>query len=88
MTNRKSRDLARSIIGSGLMFIVLNLTKSCQMKRLAGREGGGGEALLEKMIELYEPAGEDEEGAVNVMITEDMSMDDVLQEVMNAIAKT
>ena len=58
------------------------------MKRLAGREGGGGEALLEKMIELYEPAGEDEEGAVNVMITEDMSMDDVLQEVMNAIAKT
>ena len=45
---RKSRDLARSIIGPDLLFIVLNLTKSCQMKRLAGREGGGGEALFEK----------------------------------------
>ena len=38
-----------------------------------------------KMLELYEPAGEDEEGAVNVMITEDMSVDDVLQKVMEAI---
>ena len=57
------------------------------MKRLAGREGGGGQVLFEKMLELYEPAGEDEVGAVNVMITEDMSADDVLKEVMNAIAK-
>ena len=87
LTIRKSRDLCRSIIGPDVTFIVLSLTKSCQMKRLAGREGGGGEALFEKMLDLYEPAGEDEEGAVNVMISEDMSTDDVLKEVMNAIAK-
>ena len=85
---RKARDLCRSLIGPEVTFIILNLTKTCQMKRLLGREGAsGGEAMFDKIFELYEPAGEDEEGAVNVTITEDMSTDDVLNRVLEAIAK-
>ena len=71
-----------------MTFIILNLTKSCQMKRLAGREGAvGGAEMFNKIFELYEPAGEDEDGAVNVTVTEDMSTDDVLKYVLEAIAK-
>ena len=39
------------------------------------------------MFDMYEPAGEDEEGAVNVSVTEDMSREDVLQRVLETIAK-
>ena len=69
----------------------MNLTKSCQKKRLEARHGkdGGQElaGLLSKMFELFERAGEDEEGAYNVTVTEDMSPDDVLKQVMEIINK-
>ena len=39
------------------------------------------------MFDMYEPAGEDEEGAYNVTITEDMSKDNVLKQVLDIIAK-
>ena len=37
------------------------------------------------MYDLYEPAGEDEEGANNITITEDMSTDDVMKLVLKKI---
>ena len=43
--------------------------------------------MLTKIFDLYEPAGEDEEGAYNVTITEDMTPQDVLKEVLAVIAK-
>ena len=70
------------------MFIVLNMTKSCQKKRIEARHGAnntGIEAMLTKVFDIYEPAGEDEEGAHNVTITEDMSREDVLKRVMAVI---
>ena len=71
------------------MFIVLNMTKSCQEKRIEARHGGkaneGIERMLTKIFDIYEPAGEDEEGAHNVTITEDMSREDVLKRVMAVI---
>ena len=72
------------------MFIVLNMTKSCQKKRIEARHGAnntGIEAMLTKVFDIYEPAGEDEEGAHNVTITEDMTRDDVLQAVLAVIDK-
>ena len=72
------------------MFIVLNMTKSCQKKRIEARHGAnntGIEAMLIKVFDIYEPAGEDEEGAYNVTITEDMTREDVLKEVLAVIDK-
>ena len=43
--------------------------------------------MFDKMYDLYEPAGEDEEGAHNVTITEDMSPDDVIKLVLEKVAK-
>ena len=39
------------------------------------------------MYDDYEPAGEDEEGAYNVHITEDMTREDVLKQVIDIISK-
>ena len=69
----------------------MNLTKNCQKKRLAARHGdeaaGGFGDVLSKMYDMYEPAGEDEEGAYNLTITEDMTPDDVLKNALEIIAK-
>ena len=62
------------------------------MARIRARHGdekGGNmakvHALSNKIYAMYEPAGEDEEGAHNVTITEDMSREDVLKRVMAVI---
>ena len=89
---RSNRDLCRDLLGhKNVIFIVMNLTKSCQKKRLEARHGGDGgnewAGWLSKMFDLFEPAGEDEEGAHNVTVTEDMSPDDVLKRVVEVISK-
>ena len=38
---RRGRDLCREILGSDVVFIVLNMTKSCQKKRIEARHGVG-----------------------------------------------
>ena len=43
--------------------------------------------MVPKVFDIYEPAGEDEEGAYNVTITEDMTRQDVLKEVLAVINK-
>ena len=93
LTARKSRELCRSIIGPGLTFIVMNLTKSCQEARLRARHGekaGNGakvNVLFKQLYDMYEPAGEEEEGARNITVTEEMSVDDVMKLVMDTISK-
>ena len=94
---RKSRDVCREALGDNVVFLVMNMTKKCQKERLKGRHGVGdsedsdiGKEIqegLERLYDSYEPAGEDEEGAYNVNITEDMSRDDVLKQVLDVIAK-
>ena len=88
--NRRSRDLCRGILGPDAVFIVLNLTKSCVKKRLEGRHGEGENAekfneVLHKLYDQYEPAGEDEEGAHNITVTEEMSTDDVMKLILEKI---
>ena len=82
--------MCRELLGrSNVTFIVMNLTKSCQRKRLEARHGGamgGGFAdTINSMYDMYEPAAEDEEGAHNVTITEDMTREDVLKKVLAVI---
>merc|ERR1719458_1149247 len=92
IVSRESRDICRKLLGAeNVTFLVMNLTKSAQKKRLAARHGddkeGGFADVLSKLFDAYEPAGEDEEGSYNVTITEDMTPDDVLKQVLEIIAK-
>ena len=43
--------------------------------------------MMVKFFDLYEPAGTDEKNAYNIDITEDMSVEDVLQEVLKIVEK-
>ena len=87
--SRTQRDKLRKIIGPDLVFIVLNMTKECQRKRIKGRHGDTmPDSFLEilyKYAELCEPAGEDEENAFNLTITEDMSKSDVIQKILEIV---
>ena len=43
--------------------------------------------MMAKFFDLYEPAGADEKNAYNIDITENMSVEDVLQEVLKIVEK-
>ena len=88
--SRRQRDKLRKILGPDLVFIVLNMTKECQMKRIKGRHGDSNMLeefmrVLMKYAEMCEPAGDDEENAFNVTISEDMSKDDVVKKVLEVV---
>ena len=88
--SRKQRDIIRKILGPDVIFVVLNLTKDCTKKRLAGRHGDGDLAdkmtnTLLEMHKFYEKAGEHEWKAFNIMIEEDMNSDNVIDKVMDII---
>ena len=90
--SRGQRKFLRKLLGKDLVFIVLNMTKECQKKRLESRHGDGEgnkefSEMLNKMYELYEPAGDDEENAFNLTITENMNRDDVIKEVLDILQK-
>jgi gluconate kinase len=67
--SRKQREAMSKILGPECVFIVLNMSRDCQKKRIIARHGEdmneNALAFLFKMAEMYEPAGEDEENAYN-----------------------
>ena len=82
--SRTQRDQLRKIIGPDLIFMVLNLTKECQSKRLENRHASDGDEvgaqmadMMKRFYDLYEPAGDDEENAFNIDITEEMSIEEM-----------
>ena len=86
--SRKQRDLLRELLGPDLVFIVLNMSKDCMAKRIRQRHGDAAEHFIksfEKFSALYEPAGQDEENAFNLDITEDMDKDKVLAKVLELV---
>ena len=89
--SRKQRDSMRKILGPECTFIVLNMSRECQKKRVTERHGEDANEdfmnMLIKFAAMYEPAGEDEENAYNVEITEDMSREDVIQKILDIVDK-
>ena len=81
------RDHIKKQLGPELLFVVLNMKKEDQMKRIQARHGEEGKFtdMLTKLYDLYEPATEDEEQATNVFITSDMSKEDVVKKVLKTL---
>lgn len=84
---RKLRDIIRTRLGSNLIFIVLHMTKEDQMDRIKTRHGDEESmtALLAKMYDIYEPATEDEPNAIHVLVTKEMSRDDVADKIIKLV---
>ena len=89
--SRSQRDMLREIVGPDLHFMVLSMTKETQDKRLKARHGDSvPKGLLDffvKFSEKCELAGEDEPNAHNIVITEDMTKEDVVKKVLEIVAK-
>jgi len=88
--SRKQRDDLRNLIGPDLVFIVISMTKECQTQRIKKRHGDNIGAYADafiKMAELYEPVGEDEKNAYSLVVSDDMSVDDVLKKAKEIIEK-
>ena len=90
VVSRESRDLLRKHMGPDLVFIILNLTKECQTKRINKRHAGEEQKffadLLHKMFDAYQPAGDDEENSYNVTIDETLTPDDVMKKVLDVVS--
>jgi len=89
VARRESREYLRSIIGSDLVFIVMNLTMDCNKERLAARHGGtiDVEEVAAGWLPIYEPAGIDEENTFNITIEKGMDKGDVLKAILDIIRK-
>ena len=90
--SRKQREQLRELLGPNLVFMVLNMSKECQVERLQKRHSDSEtqkkfQKMLFQYAELCEPAGEDEENAFNVEITEDMTREDVKQKILDLADK-
>ena len=81
---RHLRDHIKNQCGPDIYFVVLNMTKEDQRKRIVNRHRNETNLIeiLTKQYEVFDPADEDEERAINIKVTNNMSPDDVLQRIV------
>ena len=89
---RKSRDYIRTLFGENLTFVVLYMSKEDEINRIKTRHGEGEAAdsvvaMLTNLYDLYEPATKDEPNSINVIVTKDMSREDVVKEILKCLEK-
>jgi len=85
---KELRDHCKELLGSDLIFIVLNMSKEDQLERVVKRGGDDLKEMNDTLVrayKTYEPASEDESNAINIYITKDMTRDDVLQQILQVV---
>ena len=87
---RALREHLRSEMGPELIFVVLHMTKEDQQKRIKARHGDEEEGksftdMLLKSYEIYETAAENEPNTLEVIITPEMSPDDVVDKLLHML---
>ena len=84
---RKFRDHIRKQLGSNLIFVVLHMSKEDQVERIKGRHGD--EAMfvdmLTKSYYVFEPAEDDEPNTISILITKDMTREDVTDKILRMV---
>ena len=87
---RALRDHIKSELGPTLIFVVLHMTKEDQEARIKARHGEEDldiNSLLSSVYDFYEPASEDEQNAIAVRVTPEMSPADVVNYILEIVAK-
>merc|ERR1712215_341210 len=85
--SRDLRDIIRYKLGPDLIFVILTMDLEDVKKRCVKRHSGD-ESPVELLMAVNtqcEPGGEDEENAVNVVITNEMSEEDVLKKILELV---
>ena len=89
VTSRKFRDHIKKTLPE-CIFITLSLTRETQRKRIIERHGSGEQAeqiikFICGIYDYYEKPEEDEKNTFNVDITENMTVDDVMNKVLGIL---
>merc|ERR1712123_30325 len=84
---RELRKHIRSILGPELTFVILSMDKEEVRKRVLARHHGEEQAaeFMEPINKLCEPIGDDEENAVSVTVTTDMTREDVINKILDLV---
>ncbi len=89
VASRKMRDYIRTILPD-CIFIVMEMSKECQEKRIAARHGEASEAILDfctTLYKLYESKGENEPNTIRLVVEDGMSPLDVKSKVLEELSK-
>jgi len=84
---REMRDHIRSRLGPDLVFVVLSMDAEENRKRVKARHHGEEQVveMIEHVNKQCDPIGDDEENAVSVMVTTEMSKDDVVNKILELV---
>ena len=84
---RAFRDHIRAQLGPNLIFVVLHMSKEDQTARIKRRHGDtdGFTDIFSEIYSTFEPAGEDEPNAIHVLVTNDMTRDDVVEKILRLV---
>jgi len=90
LLTKKDRDFVRLELGGELKIVCLDMKLEDMLERVRSRHAGDENYvnILKKTYDLWEPAGDDEPNTLKVMVTPDMSCDDVLEMVVEKINMT
>ena len=87
---KRQRDMIRECLGSSLVFVVLNMSRECQEKRLNARHMMDGEeetvTFLTKLYDFFEKPYAEETDAITVSISDDMTVQEVVKEILHKIS--
>ena len=89
---RETRDFIRSCLGPELVFVVLIMEEEEELKKRILRRNFGDELVTEEILErmlaapkYFDPLGEDEEDDVQIMVTDEMTEEDVANKILQML---
>ena len=87
VASRRMRDHIRTRLGDNLIFVILDMSKEDQLSRIKARHGNAEKVVnfLSKSCDFFERGGEDEPRTINVLITKDMTRDDVVEKILSQV---
>ena len=90
MPTRKLRDGIRKNLGKEVLFFCLTVDREANLERLRKRHGDGDAAeaqteMCMKIGSFYELKATGEENTFDIIITKDMTLDDVAQKIMDVV---
>ena len=87
--SRKLRDHIRKELGTNLIFAVLHMNKEDQMARIKARHGDyvdeNASDAIKRTYDIFEPAAEDEPNTIHILITKDMSREQVMEKILRLL---
>jgi len=83
--NRELRDFMRSKLGPDLIFVLLDMEEEDIKERVRTRHKGSEQAVNMLVKFACEPIAEDEEKAVTLKITKDMTREDVVEKILGIV---